>query len=66
MATMRQKRASSGHGERGYILVPVLGVVLSFYLWASMPLTAAWLLGLLLGINLISEGLSLVVLAWRA
>jgi uncharacterized membrane protein HdeD (DUF308 family) len=51
----------------GWVLASgLLGVVLSFYLWASMPLTATWLLGLLLGINLITEGVSLVVLAWRA
>jgi uncharacterized membrane protein HdeD (DUF308 family) len=51
----------------GWVLASgLLGVALSFYLWADMPITAAWLLGLLLGINLISEGVSLVVLAWQA
>ncbi|UCH74471.1 MAG: HdeD family acid-resistance protein [Rhodospirillales bacterium] len=51
----------------GWVLASgVVGVVLSVYLIGSMPLTAAWLLGLLLGINLISEGAALVVLAWRA
>jgi len=51
----------------GWVLASgLLGVALSFYLWADMPVTAAWLLGLLLGINLISEGVSLAVLAWQA
>ncbi|WP_096787703.1 HdeD family acid-resistance protein [Rhodobacter sp. CZR27] len=44
----------------------VLGVVLSALLWASMPVTAFWLIGLMLGINLVAEGLSLGALAWHA
>lgn len=44
----------------------VLGVVLSAMLWASMPVTASWLIGLMLGIHLIGEGLGLGALAWHA
>jgi uncharacterized membrane protein HdeD (DUF308 family) len=35
------------------------------YLWASLPVTAIWLLGVLLGIQLISEGAALGYLAWQ-
>lgn len=44
----------------------ILGVVLAVILWGSLPVTALWLIGLLLGINLISEGLALVALVWVA
>ena len=41
----------------------VLSVVLSILLWTSMPVTALWLIGLLLGVNLISVGVSLGAMA---
>jgi uncharacterized membrane protein HdeD (DUF308 family) len=44
----------------------VLAVVLAVILWGSMPVTAAWLIGLLLGINLITEGFALAALVWSA
>lgn len=44
----------------------VLGVALSALLWASMPVTALWLIGLMLGVNLIGEGASIGALAWHA
>jgi uncharacterized membrane protein HdeD (DUF308 family) len=40
-------------------------LAVSFYLWASLPVTAIWLLGVLLGIQLISEGAALGYLAWQ-
>ena len=40
--------------------------VLALVLWASMPVASAWLLGALLGIELISEGVALGWLAWIA
>lgn len=43
----------------------LLSVLLSVYLWTTMPLTAAWLLGLLLGFSLISQGAALAYMAWR-
>jgi uncharacterized membrane protein HdeD (DUF308 family) len=50
----------------GWVLVSgVIGILLAVYLWSNMPVTAAWVLGLLLGILLISEGLALTNLAWR-
>jgi uncharacterized membrane protein HdeD (DUF308 family) len=50
----------------GWILVSgIISVLLSFYLWSSMPVTAVLFLGMLLGISLISEGVALGYLAWR-
>ena len=44
----------------------VLAVVLAIILWSSMPITAGWLIGLLLGVNLITEGMALAALVWTA
>ena len=50
----------------GWILLSgIISVLLSFYLWSSMPVTAVFFLGTLLGISLISEGVALGYLAWR-
>jgi uncharacterized membrane protein HdeD (DUF308 family) len=43
----------------------IVGILLALYLWASLPVTAIWLLGVLLGIMLISEGAALGYLAWQ-
>ena len=52
--------------ERGWILLSgIISVLLSFYLWSSMPVTAVLFLGTLLGISLICEGIALGYLAWR-
>lgn len=42
-----------------------VGIVLSLILWASLPVTAIWLIGLLLGIELISVGAAITYLAWQ-
>ena len=44
----------------------VIGILLSFYLWGYTPVTTIWLLGVLLGIGLISEGAALGNMAWQA
>lgn len=44
----------------------IVGILLAFYLWANTPVTAIWLLGVLLGIALISEGAALGRMAWQA
>ena len=50
----------------GWVLVSgIIGILLSFYLWASLPITAIWLLGVLLGIQLICEGAAIGYLAWQ-
>lgn len=50
----------------GWILASgLVGILLSLILWASMPVTAAWLIGLLLGIELVSVGAAITYLAWQ-
>jgi hypothetical protein len=43
----------------------ILTILVAFYLWASFPVTAVWLLGVLLGVQLICEGAALGYLAWQ-
>ena len=50
----------------GWVLASgVVGILVALYLWASLPATAIWLLGVLLGIQLICEGAALAYLAWK-
>jgi uncharacterized membrane protein HdeD (DUF308 family) len=50
----------------GWVLTSgLIGILLSLVLWASLPVTALWLVGLLLGIQLISIGGALAHLAWQ-
>lgn len=50
----------------GWVLASgLVGIVLSVILLGSLPVTATWLVGLLLGIQLISVGGSLAWLAWQ-
>ena len=44
----------------------ILAIVLAVILWNSMPITAGWLIGLLLGVNLITEGMALAALVWTS
>ena len=49
----------------GWVLASgLVGIILSCILWANMPLTAGWVLGLMLGLLLITEGVALTYLAW--
>ena len=43
----------------------IVGIVLGVYLLMNMPVTAEWVLGALLGIQLICEGAALAYLAWQ-
>jgi uncharacterized membrane protein HdeD (DUF308 family) len=43
----------------------LIGIFLSVLLWANMPVTAVWLIGLMLGIELISVGAATAYLAWQ-
>jgi uncharacterized membrane protein HdeD (DUF308 family) len=50
----------------GWVLASgIVTILIAFYLWASLPVTAIWLLGVLLGIQLICEGAALGYLAWQ-
>ena len=46
------------------LLSGVVGLLLGAYLWANMPVASEWVLGVLLGIQLICEGAALAYLAW--
>ena len=43
----------------------IVGILLAFYLFASLPVSSDWILGVMLGILLISEGAAMAYLAWR-
>jgi uncharacterized membrane protein HdeD (DUF308 family) len=43
----------------------LIGILLALILWANLPVTAVWLIGLLLGINLIGVGAAIAYLAWH-
>jgi uncharacterized membrane protein HdeD (DUF308 family) len=50
----------------GWVLASgIIGILLALYLWASLPITAIWLLGVLLGIQLICEGAAIGYMAWQ-
>lgn len=50
----------------GWVLASgLVGIVLALILWASMPITAIWLIGLMLGVKLISVGTATAWLAWQ-
>ena len=52
--------------EWGWILGSgIVGLLLGVLLFAQMPVTAAWLLGLLVGIQLLTEGAALSWMAWQ-
>ena len=46
------------------LLSGIVGILLGAYLWANMPVSSEWMLGVLLGIQLIVEGAALAYLAW--
>ena len=50
----------------GWVLASgLVGILLALILWTNLPVTAVWLIGLLLGINLISVGAATAYLAWH-
>ena len=50
----------------GWVLASgIVGVLLGVYLFANLPLTAAWLLGLLFGVQLLCEGAALTYMTWN-
>jgi uncharacterized membrane protein HdeD (DUF308 family) len=50
----------------GWVLLSgLVGVLASVYLWSRMPAAPVWLLGLLFGLLLLSEGAALGYLAWQ-
>ena len=58
--------AIAGRGARGWLWLLGSGVVsllLAGLLWAGFPSTATWAVGLLVGVNLLSTGLTLIFVA---
>jgi uncharacterized membrane protein HdeD (DUF308 family) len=50
----------------GWVLASgLVGILLALILWANLPATAVWLIGLLLGCNLVSVGAAIAYLAWQ-
>jgi uncharacterized membrane protein HdeD (DUF308 family) len=50
----------------GWVLLSgLLAVGISLYLWATLPGTTLWLIGVLVGIELIAEGIAVSAIAWR-
>src|SRR3954465_10463093 len=50
----------------GWVLASgLVGIVLALILWATLPVTALWLVGVLLGLQLISVGAAIAYLAWQ-
>jgi uncharacterized membrane protein HdeD (DUF308 family) len=50
----------------GWVLASgLVGILLAVILWANLPVTAVWLIGFLLGLNLISIGAAIAYLAWQ-
>ena len=50
----------------GWVLAAgLVSIVLALYLWTNFAGTSEWLLGFLLGIQLLVEGAALTYLAWR-
>ncbi len=65
MFALDHKRELSGHW--GWMLVSgIVDLVLSVMLLAGLPSTAAWALGLLVGINMVFGGMALIAMALHA
>lgn len=53
-----------GVGGWGFILVSgIIALIAGFLVWRGLPFTAEWVIGVLAGINLISSGISYIMLA---
>jgi uncharacterized membrane protein HdeD (DUF308 family) len=50
----------------GWVLLSgLIAVALSLFLWVRLPVTALWLIGVFVGIELIAEGIAISAIAWR-
>ena len=50
----------------GWVLAAgLVAILLAVYLWANIATVSDWVLGFLLGIQLLCEGAALTYLAWR-
>lgn len=50
----------------GWVLASgLVGVLLALILWASLPVSAVWVIGLMLGVKLVSVGTAIAWLSWQ-
>lgn len=54
----------SFHQWGWFLLNGILALVIAYIIWSGWPGTAFWVLGLLVGINMIFFGISLMFLGW--
>ncbi|WP_408959381.1 HdeD family acid-resistance protein [Natrinema sp. 74] len=59
-------RMPSSRSRTAVAVSGVVGLVLAALLWVGFPATAAWAIGLLVGVNLLVTGLSMVSVAMAA
>jgi uncharacterized membrane protein HdeD (DUF308 family) len=65
MYALEHKRELTG--QWGWMLVSgIIDLVLAAMIWAGLPSTAAWALGLLVGINMLFGGASMISMAMHA
>ena len=65
MFALDHKRELSG--QWGWMLVSgVIDLVLAAFIFAGLPSTAAWAIGLLIGINMVFGGSALIAMALHA
>jgi len=65
MYALEHKREVTG--QWGWMLVSgIIDLVLAAMIWAGLPSTAAWAIGLLVGINLLFGGSSMIAMALHA
>lgn len=53
-------------GSTGLLIGGVLGAVLGLLIWLEWPSSAVWAIGLLLGVNLVVNGVTLISIAMAA
>ncbi len=44
----------------------IIGILLAMILWSMLPIGAVWILGIMVGVQLICEGTALAYMAWAA
>jgi uncharacterized membrane protein HdeD (DUF308 family) len=65
MFALEHKKELSG--QWGWMLVSgIIDLILAVMIWAGLPSTAAWALGLLVGINMLFGGAALIAMALHA
>jgi uncharacterized membrane protein HdeD (DUF308 family) len=65
MLALHHRRSASDHW--GLLLASgVIDLLLAAFIFLGLPGTAVWILGLVVGVNMLFGGLALISMAWRA